>query len=368
MFSILRFALPCLLPAFLAGCATSMRMPSIPASGDSTRVGPINVRVVDLDARVSTVKPAPVVTIPRSLLGQGEGQYKVGPFDVLIVTVWEHPELTQPLGQYRNDLTAGQLVDADGTMYFPYTGRIKVAGLTATEIQKLITATLAKVLRDPQVDIKVAGYRSQRIQLSGEIRSPGIISIDDVPMTLSEALTRGGGLLPTSDASRVRLTRNGKVFELDVFALQKSGGPLDSIRLLAGDQIHVPNLDERTAYVLGEVARPTILRMTNARMSLLHGLSEAGGFNDLSVNAAGVYVVRAEDSSHVTVYRLDGRSPVALAWAGQFDLKPRDLVYVDQSGLSRWSKVFQLLVPMSSVLVNGATSTMDVQTIKTRPW
>lgn len=356
------------LPMF--GCASSMRMPSdCRVQGDSTQVGPVKVRVVDLEARTLRAEDlGKSPTIPPELLLPSDTTYHVGPLDALIITVWEHPELTQPLGQYRNDLASGQLVDPDGTFYFPYVGRMAVAGKTVTEIQKLVIAALSKVLRDPQVDIKIAAYRSKRIYVSGEVRNPGILAIDDVPMTLPEALNRVGNILPSGDASMVRLVRDGRVFQLDVEGLQKSGARIDNIRLHPGDQIRVPGTDESVAYILGEVNRPSVVNLRNGRTSLVRGLTEAGGYNDLTANAAGVYVVRSEDSSHVTVFRLDGRSPVALAWAGQFMLRPRDLVYIDQSGLSRWNKVFQLLVPMASVLSNATLAGENIRLMKTEPW
>lgn len=365
----LRCSLSAIILVLTTGCATSMRMSGLPVPGDSTRVGAVKVRVVDLDgAKAARTLQAAPTAIPPELLARADSSYHVGPLDVLIVTVWEHPELTQPLGQYRNDLASGQLVDADGTMYFPYVGRALVAGKTATEIQKLVTNALAKSLRDPQVDIKVAAYRSQRLYVSGEVRNPGVVAIDDVPMTLPEALNRVGGILPTGDASAVRLMRGAKVYDLDIEGLQRVGAPLDSIHLLPGDQIRVARSDERVAYLLGEVARPSVLNFTNGRLSLVQALAGAGGYNDFTANSAGVYVVRSEDTSHVTVFRLDGRSPVALAWAGQFQLRPKDLVYVDQSGLSRWNKVFQLLVPMSSVINDATQSAVNIQTLKTQPW
>lgn len=363
-----KLAFPILVALALGGCSASMRMSPLPGPRDTTTVGPVRVRVVDLNTLKDPQSTERRPSIPPELLGGTSSDYKVGPLDVLIVTVWEHPELTQPLGQYRNDLASGQLVDSDGTLYFPFVGRLQVAGKTAVEIQKLMTESLAKILRDPQLDIKVSAYRSQRIYLSGEVRNPGVQPIDDVPMTLPEALNRAGGILPTGDASSVRLTRGGKVYNLDVEGLQQLGAPLDSIRLQSGDQVRVPNSQDQVAYVLGEVNRPSLVHFTNGRSSLIRALTEAGGYNDLTVNAAGVYVVRAEDSTHVTVFQLDGRSPLALAWAGQFQLRPRDLVYVDQSGLSRWNKVFQLLVPMSTVISNFSTTGENIRMMKTGSW
>jgi polysaccharide export outer membrane protein len=280
----------------------------------------------------------------------------VGPFDVLIVTVWEHPELTQPLGQFRNDMAAGQLIDADGTMFFPYVGRMKLSGLTTTEIQTQITQQLSKILKSPQVDIKVSGFRSQRAHVSGQVRNPGSIAIDDIPLTLAELLNKAGGILTSGDASGVKLVRGRKTYELDVDALMQAGAPIDSIRILPGDRLIVPSQDDRVAYVLGEVSRPSVIPLANGRSSLIRALTQTGGFTDMSSDAAGLYVVRAHDSSQVTVFSLDGRSPVALALAGQFQLRPKDLVYVDQSGLSRWYRVTQMLVPTSTIINSSMSS------------
>lgn len=352
-----------------ASCSSGLRMSHLPSGGDSTKVGKVWVKVVELSSpqgvQLPTVSPS---KIPPELVDTARGPYRVGPSDVLIVTVWEHPELTQPLGQYRNDLASGQSVDADGTMFFPYTGRIKVAGLTTTEIQALVTRELSKVLRDPQVDIKVAAYRSKRVYVSGEVRLPGIVTIDDVPMNLAEVLNRSGGILPSGDGSCLRLVRNGKVFEIDWEGLTRQGAPVGSIRIQPGDQVRVNSADDRVAYLLGEVPQPGVVRLTNGRMNLVRALTEAGGISSLSANAAGIYVVRPKDSLHVTVYQIDGRSPLALALAGQLSLQPQDLVYVDQSGLSRWNRVFQLLVPMASVLGSTTSSVENVRLIKTGAW
>ncbi len=338
---------------------------------DSTKVGNVAVKVVDLNKSPNISQLRPVPKIPRTLIDGSRPSYRVGPFDVLIVTVWEHPELTQPLGQYRDDLAAGQLIDADGTMFFPYVGRIPLAGLTLSEIQKTITQQLSRMLKDPQVDIKVSAYRSQRVYVYGQVKNPGVVTIDDIPLNLPELLHRVGGILPSGDASGVVLVRGGVSYELDVEGLQQAGSRLDSIRILPGDQIRVPNVDERVAYILGEVKQPSILPLANGRMSLTRGLTTAGGYNSISADAAGVYVFRAVDTANVTVFRLDGRSPMALASAGQFQLRPKDLVYVDQSGLSRWSRIFELVVPMTSVLSSGTgsisnitNSARNIQTIK----
>ena len=75
--------------------------------------------------------------------------YRVGPQDILNITVWDHPELTIPAGEFRSAEAAGHLVAEDGTIFYPFVGKVKVAGLTLAEIRDLLTEGLSVQIRDP---------------------------------------------------------------------------------------------------------------------------------------------------------------------------------------------------------------------------
>jgi polysaccharide export outer membrane protein len=72
--------------------------------------------------------PDPLANVPI-------GPYTVAPYDVLQVTVWDHPELTAPTGQFRSPEENGKAVNGDGTVFYPYVGVVPVAGKSVAEIR-----------------------------------------------------------------------------------------------------------------------------------------------------------------------------------------------------------------------------------------
>src|SRR5207248_11791159 len=91
--------------------------------------------------------------------GNTPATYTVAPYDVLQVTVWDHPELTVPTGQFRSPEENGNPVNADGTVYYPYVGILPVAGKTVAEIRNVLTTRLASVIQKPQLDVRIAAFR-----------------------------------------------------------------------------------------------------------------------------------------------------------------------------------------------------------------
>src|SRR3989442_3323300 len=113
--------------------------------------------------------------------------YIVGSQDVLGITVWGQPDLT---GKFT--------VEADGTFTYPLIGRVKVGALTLRQIEAELRSRLADgYLKNPQVSVAIESYKSQRIFVVGEVKSPGAYPLG-ANMTLMEALAQAGST--TSDA------------------------------------------------------------------------------------------------------------------------------------------------------------------------
>jgi protein involved in polysaccharide export with SLBB domain len=135
-----------------------------------------------------------------------EYDYRIGNGDQIAITVWGLNEIF-PLTSISSDLNLRR-VDSNGNIYFPYIGLLKASGTTQDELRSAITRGLANYFTDPQVDVSIARFNSQKIYMLGEITSPQKLNITDIPLTLAEALGEVKGLrTETSAGSGVFIIR-----------------------------------------------------------------------------------------------------------------------------------------------------------------
>ncbi|CAD6524836.1 polysaccharide biosynthesis/export family protein [Paraburkholderia metrosideri] len=302
------------------------------------------------------------LTVPDNTLGLfgKPTPYQVGPGDVLQIVVWDHPELAAALGQPTqstrpSDATPGFLIDDDGNVQFPYAGSLHVAGQNATTIQKELYSRLSKVYQKPEVTVRVASFRRSQVYLDGEVHTPGAQPVTDIPMSLMMAINQAGGFSATADRSRVQLIRNGTVYSLNVDDLVKRGHDPAQIYLKPGDLVRVAAREDSGVYVMGEVNKPaTVLPLRNGSLTLSQAISDGGSFDSNTAAARQLFVIRNSTSETPQIYHLDATSPVAMVLANQFELQPKDIVYVGQGGLVRFNRVLNLLLPAINAAVTGA--------------
>jgi polysaccharide export outer membrane protein len=320
----------------------------------------VTLRSLSVDAVAAQKPRTPDPTSLDALFQEKALPYRIGPQDVLLVTVWDHPEISLPLGQYRQDASSGTVVDEAGEIYFPHVGSLKVAGMTTSQARVALISRLSKMLQNPQIDVKVIAYRSQKVYVGGEVRNPAVHNVTDVPFTLAEAINRAGGFLPTADDSRMTLTRGRQVWRLNFQGSLASGNRIAQILLKDGDSLQVPSALENPVYMLGELVRPGTLPLIHGNLSLAKALSDAGGIQGMSADARSIYVIRqGETARGVDVYHLDARNPTAMVLADRFQLNPRDIVYVDAGTLVRFNRVMNLLLPTVTAVNSTALTVAE---------
>jgi polysaccharide export outer membrane protein len=108
------------------------------------------------------------------------------------------------------------VVEDDGTIALPGLGRIQIAGLTRVEARKHIEELYGKELKQPLLDVKLVNLK---VNVTGEVRSPGNILLTKDRPTLIEILGEAGGLTEKSDEKHIKIIRTDNNSTVDVIDL-----------------------------------------------------------------------------------------------------------------------------------------------------
>lgn len=296
--------------------------------------------------------------LPAALADYQPAPYRIGAGDVLYITVWDHPELTVPAGAQQQLNAAGRLVQGDGTLFYPYVGKIGAAGMTPTELRDELARKLATYIEAPQVDVSILTYASQRVWVTGATARPAVVPLTVVPLTLHDAVSSAGFNPAEADLSGVRLTREGATYTLDLATLASN-----PIYLKANDHLYIPFLDAKEVFVVGEVNLPGAQNFKTGSITLSQALGRSRGLAQATSNGNAVYVIRGSydlQAKPSVVYQLEASNPAAFAVASQFELLPGDVVFVGAAGITRWSRFVSQLLPFSGILSNAASVSSDL--------
>jgi polysaccharide biosynthesis/export protein len=193
------FFLSCLLGA----CNTTPGMQNLDISqmqqqsvSQEIKVHPILVRITP---SLLTVQPNPIYV------------YHIAPSDILDISVWQHPEFSSQNVRAVSTSTpsiqgaAGQpgyLVNPQGIIYFPLVGYVHVGNRAIDAVRRDITYRLSRYIKNPQVNVRVADFRGQKVYVQGEVMKPGFIPLNDQLLTITDALAMTGSIDPNAADTR----------------------------------------------------------------------------------------------------------------------------------------------------------------------
>jgi len=237
-------------------------------------------------------------------------------------------------------------IDTRGNLRLPIAGRIHAAGLTATQLETVISQRLLQIINEPDVTVTLAEAKSHPVYVLGAVKSPGVYQISG-RQTLFGVLSLAGGL--SSDAgNRVKITRLVEIGELDLpsarrdlsgqfnigelnlHSVMDAKNPTENIAVLSSDVISVPRAD--LVYVIGAVKRPGGFVLTEKEhMSALQALSLAEGLDRMAAGK-NARILRQEvegaDRSEVPVNVeriLEGQTR-------DIPLRANDILFIPTSG------------------------------------
>jgi len=161
----------------------------------------------------------------------GDGEFQLGPDDVVEVSVYQEKELSAIVP-----------VRPDGKISIPLIGEMPASGKTAKELQKEITSKYAQFITEPAVTVVVKEVNSPKVSVLGEVKSPGVYKIKD-RATVIDAIALAGGLTEYAKKDKITVIRvdpSGEQRHLKVnLDDQLKGRRLEPFYVLPYDKIYV---------------------------------------------------------------------------------------------------------------------------------
>jgi polysaccharide export outer membrane protein len=145
-------------------------------------------------------------------LAQENSAYRVGPGDIISISVIGHEELR----------TIDE-VNPDGSIAFPYLDSLMVEGKTIKEISEQLRMDLSPgFIQFPEVIVRLEDPKSQKFYVYGEVKNPGAFHLER-GLTVLKAVSLAGGYTPFANRKRIKVLRpkegesayEGIIFDLD---------------------------------------------------------------------------------------------------------------------------------------------------------
>jgi polysaccharide export outer membrane protein len=289
----------------------------------------------------------------------GRPQYKIGPEDVLEISLWEGIEEKKYTVQVR----------PDGMISFTFFQDLYISGLTVAEMDDLLTRRFGRFIRQPQVAVRVKEYNSKFVSLLGAITTtsgvivgpgttrgsrsgPGNYYLAGKTNVL-QALARAGG--PTEKANLREITVRRKTGKATIVNLNKTitqGDLSQNVVLDSEDTVVVPVIADdkkNRVFVFGEVNNPGVIP-TRGELTVVEALALAGGFKQRAV--LGDARILRGDMTRPEVIACDiDRILTKGDMSQNVKLRNGDMLYVPKNAIGRVSDFLREIRPILDFII-----------------
>jgi polysaccharide export outer membrane protein len=289
----------------------------------------------------------------------GRPQYKIGPEDVLEISLWEGIEEKKYTVQVR----------PDGMISFTFFQDLYISGLTVSELDDLLTRRLGRFIRQPQVAVRVKEYNSKYVSLLGAISTTAGVIVGPGTSrgsrsgpgnyfltgktTVLQVLARAGG--PTEKANLREITlrrRTGQATTVNINKTITQGDLTQNPVLDAEDTVVVPVLGEEKrnrVFVFGEVNNPGVIP-TSGDLTVIEALALAGGFKQRAV--LGDARILRGDMNRPEVIACDiDRILTQGDMSQNVKLRNGDMLYVPKNAIGRVSDFLREIRPILDFII-----------------
>jgi polysaccharide export outer membrane protein len=322
-------------------------------------------------AVIDAVEGHSPASVPRLFPDDKPVSLVIGRGDVLSITVYQAGVGGPFSAPTQGTATTGggsaaftvpaEMVDENGEITFPYSGRVQVAGRTPLEVQKKLEQDLADKLVEPQVVVGISDNESNQVTLAGAVHSPGRPRLTPAGTTLLQLISAAGGPTQLPSDTIIEVTRADHTETVAMEDLVEH--PEADVRLRPNDFINLV-VQPRTCLIFGATGKVNALPLGARRMTLAETLALSGGTLDERGDRRAVLVFRFEHTDILqqipgarireqqsgpeqgltpVIYKFDIGTAEGYFLAMKFAIRYHDMVFTPNAPEVQWQKFLDMI-------------------------